>query len=344
MAEAARFAALESEAGPLPSAIVARAADWMALLQSGAASPSQQQACSDWRAADARHELAWRRLAALDDELLAGTRVAGLEGRAHAAAARQALQAVARQQARRRLGRWVLGLAGSGVVAWNAREHTPWPVLAASQRTATGERRALVLDDGTRLQLASASAVDLRYTATERRIVLQAGEILVESGHGDARPLRIATQEGMATPVGTRFTVRRLGGGWAQRGETAVAVIEGAVDLQPRQPGSASLRLAAGQQARFGAEAVGRPEAAPAGTAAWSDGMLVAERMRLDDFLAELSRWRPGMLDCAPDAAALRITGAFPLDDSDRALALLARILPVQIAYRTRWWVTVRAA
>ena len=344
MAEAARFAALQPEAAPLPAAIVAQAADWMALLQSGSASAAQQARCAAWRAADGRHELAWQRLVALDEQVQAGARPAQGAGTAHAAAARQALHAVARQQSRRRMGRWLLGLAGTGVVAWNVREHTPWPVLAAQHRTATGERLDLVLDDGTRLQIASASAVDLRYTATERRIVLHAGEILVASGHGDPRPLSVATQEGRATPVGTRFTVRRTGGGWTAPGETAVAVLEGAVDLMAHRSASVPLRLAAGEQARFSAEAMGMPAAAPAGTGAWSDGMLVAERMRLDDFVAELSRWRPGLLRCAPDAAALRITGAFPLDDSDRALALLASILPVRVEYRTRWWVMVRAA
>ncbi|CAN7373045.1 FecR domain-containing protein [Pseudorhodoferax sp. LjRoot39] len=341
MADAAGpFAPLRPEAGALPAAVVAQAADWRALLQSGSASAAQEEACAVWRAADARHELAWQRLAAFDDELQAGTRGAHAAG---APAAREALHAVAQRMARRRMGRWALGLAGTGAVAWQLREHTPWPALAAAHRTATGERRSLMLEDGTQLQIASASAVDVHFTGAERRILLHAGEVLVQSGHGDARPLRVQTREGSVAPVGTRFTVRHDdAGGWGTRGCCTVAVLQGAVDVQAGQ--GDAVRVVAGRQARFGADGVTPPTQAPADVDAWVDDMLVADRMPLADFVAALARWRPGVLRCAPEAAALRITGAFPLDDTDRALAMLVRILPVRVAYRTRWWVTVQAS
>ena len=74
------------------------------------------------------------------------------------------------------------------------------------------------------------------------------------------------------------------------------------------------------------------------------DGVLVARDMRLDEFVAEFDRQRHGVLRCDPAVAALRISGVFPLDDSERALAALARTLPVQVIYRTRWWVTLAPA
>lgn len=70
-------------------------------------------------------------------------------------------------------------------------------------------------------------------------------------------------------------------------------------------------------------------------------GILPAERMRLDHLLAELSRYRPGLLRCSEAVASLRITGSFQLDDTDAALALVANTLPVRIERRTRYWVTV---
>ena len=74
---------------------------------------------------------------------------------------------------------------------------------------------------------------------------------------------------------------------------------------------------------------------------AWLRGILPAERMRLDALLAELSRYRPGVLRCSQQVAALRVTGSFELDDTDAALALVAHALPVRIERRTRFWVTV---
>lgn len=343
MTEPGPFAPLRPEAGPVPPHIVAQAADWLALLQSGGADEAQQRACAAWRSADARHELAWQRLAAIDGDLRAGTGEARAAG---APAAREALQGVARRRSRRWMGRWLLGLAGTGAVAWSLREGTPWPALAAEHRTATGERRRLVLEDGTRLHIASASAVDVRFDAAQRRIVLHAGEVLVESGHGDGRPLHVATREGVVTPVGTRFVVRRGSaqggdGPWAAHRST-VAVLEGAVELRPGA--AAAVRVASGRQADFTARGAGPVQPVPPHRDAWAEGMLIAERMPLADFVGALAQWRPGLLRCAPEVAALRITGSFPLDDTDRALALLARTLPVQVEFRTRWWAVVRAA
>jgi transmembrane sensor len=63
--------------------------------------------------------------------------------------------------------------------------------------------------------------------------------------------------------------------------------------------------------------------------------------MPLPDFLAELGRHRPGVLRCAPDAADLRVSGTYPLANTDRVLAALTLSLPVQVRSRTRWWVVM---
>ncbi|MCY1289431.1 Protein FecR [compost metagenome] len=76
---------------------------------------------------------------------------------------------------------------------------------------------------------------------------------------------------------------------------------------------------------------------------AWTDGLIVTRDMRLADFLAEVSRYRNGRLACAESIRDLRLSGVFRLDDTDKLLALLPRTLPVQLHYRTRWWVTVDA-
>ncbi|WP_310384959.1 hypothetical protein [Roseateles sp.] len=52
---------------------------------------------------------------------------------------------------------------------------------------------------------------------------------------------------------------------------------------------------------------------------AWRRGWLVAEDLRLDEFLDEFSPYYPGRLDCAPEPATLRLAGSFPLADSAAA-------------------------
>jgi len=80
---------------------------------------------------------------------------------------------------------------------------------------------------------------------------------------------------------------------------------------------------------------------ADANATAWTRGQLVAERMRLADFIDQLARHRPGVLRCDPAVAELPISGVFPLADTDRVLAALSEALPVQVRTVTPYWITV---
>jgi len=77
--------------------------------------------------------------------------------------------------------------------------------------------------------------------------------------------------------------------------------------------------------------------------AAWTRGLLIVERLRLEDFLVELGRHRAGALRCDPAVRDLIVSGVYPLDDTELALATLAQALPVRVDRVTRYWVTVRA-
>ncbi|WP_034386595.1 FecR domain-containing protein [Comamonas composti] len=325
---------------PIPPTVAREAVHWLLELgEASSASETQtqhtQQQWQAWLAADPQHARAWQRIAEVDAQLRGLPTPVALQtltapgmGRRHAV----------------RLA--VLLSAGTGGLL--AAQHSDlgsyaWQQLAADWSTTTGQRREAVLADGTRVLLNTATAVDVRYTATERLIVLRAGEILVQSAPdhqpdaatGAPRPLRVRTAEGLVRALGTRFSVHQ------QDGRTAVAVLQGAVELLPAQYPQRSLRLDAGEQSHFTAQEVGTTQELQQASAAWSEGMLVADDMPLAEFLAELSRYRSGVLRCAPDAAQLRVSGSYPLADTDRVLAALTRSLPVDIHTRTRWWVTV---
>src|SRR5690606_5155155 len=118
-----------------------------------------------------------------------------------------------------------------------------------------------------------------------------------------------------------------------------VELFEGELELRPRQ--AAATRLQAGQSRWFSATSLGEIAPANANAIAWNGGRLVAERMPLGQFLAELSRHRPGVLRCEPAVASLPLTGVFPLTDTDRVLTALQQSLPVKVHSLTRYWVTV---
>jgi transmembrane sensor len=140
--------------------------------------------------------------------------------------------------------------------------------------------------------------------------------------------------------LGTRFLVRSDPAG------ARVAVFEGAVELRPAGSGASALRLQAGEAVDFTRTGWGSTQPAGPGDDAWSRGQLWVDNQRLDDFLAELNRYRPGWLRADPAVAGLRFSGVFPLEDggiegTDAVLAMLPGALPVQLRWRTRWWVVV---
>ncbi|MDF2796581.1 MAG: iron dicitrate transporter FecR, partial [Pseudomonas orientalis] len=77
---------------------------------------------------------------------------------------------------------------------------------------------------------------------------------------------------------------------------------------------------------------------------AWNDGVLSVQKMPLGEFIAEVSRYRPGVVRCSDTVAGLYVFGTYQLADTDQILALIARTLPIRINYRTRYWVNVSAA
>ncbi|KJK24185.1 iron dicitrate transport regulator FecR [Burkholderiaceae bacterium 16] len=315
--------------------VVQRAAQWLARLWSEQASSADAAACAAWRAADPAHERAWLRLQAVGDELHSVPRDVA-RGTLLAPPGAASAKPATRRRALSLLGLLTLVGGTAGLV----RQTETWQLALADHRTAVGEQREVNLPDGTRILLNTASAIDVRYDDGERRVVLRAGEILVSTAADPAlvyRPFLVQTREGTARALGTRFTVRQ------QDGVSSIAVLEGAVIVRPQRPGARGLRIDAGRQTELRTDAASPPQPTDDGTAAWSRRMLVAERMRVDDLLAELARYRPGVLRCDAEVAELRVGGVFPLSDTDRALANLTLALPVELVYRTRYWVTVQA-
>ena len=319
--------------GAIAEEVQQQAAEWLTVLMSDEASEAEHAAWQRWRGADPEHERAWQHIDAVS------RRFNGL----HRSAAAQALAGTQQQAVngkRRQLLAWLGVAAGGGMLAAQTGTWDGVRALRADYRTATGERREVVLDDGSVLSLNTGSAVNVRFDDKRRLIELLAGEILVSSGHGagSAAPLVVATREGLVRALGTRFVVRQ------QDGVSTVEVFESAVEIRPRDSAGAPLLLAAGRGVAFSRHAPDAPHAIDAYADAWSRGQLIVDDVTLGDFLADLARYRPGLIDCAPAVAQLRLSGVFPLADTQRILNMLPNSLPVQVRSRTRYWVTVEPA
>ncbi|MEZ1318535.1 FecR family protein [Pseudomonas fluorescens] len=314
-------------AKPVSAQVLDAAIAWQLSLDS--ANPVEHEEFAKWHAAHEEHARAWRQLGMLDQ------RFSVASGPARAAL----LQS--RASIRRRVRKLGSGLASVvaviGLALFAGERYLPVDYWLADQRTATGEQRTLRLSDGTVINLNTHSALDVRFDAKQRRVILQDGEILVETGHGDARPFIVETREGRMHALGTRFLVKREEQG------TRLSVLKSAVAARP-ESSTDEQTLQEGQQVLMRSDGLGPVVALGVGADAWTRGMLVVDNARLEDLVHELGRYRRGHLGVAPEVADLRITGSFPLNDTDLALSALLPTLPVQIEQHTAWWVTVAKA
>ena len=309
-----------------------QAAEWFAVLGDEEASQAQREDWRRWLEASPRHRRAWDYVEAV------GRRFGQLRADGDPALAGGALERLRGERlSRRQALKGLAVLATGGVLGWAGWRHSPLPEVARAWRadyhTPVGARRALVLEEGTRVWLNTNSALNVDFDRQRRRLTLVAGEVLVDTG-ADPRPLWLSTGAGELRPLGTRFQVRRDGAA------AEVAVYQGAVRVYAAGSG-AERTVPAGRRTRFDGDRIAPLTAADPAGQAWTRGLLVAEQRPLGDLVAELARYRHGHLGVDPAVADLPVMGTYPLDDTDRALAMLEAALPVRVHRRLPWWVTL---
>lgn len=329
-----RGATVYAQGQPIDLAIAMQAAEWLATLMSGATTPAEKTAWHQWRQAHPDHERAWKHI----ESASGGLRELDAQA-CRTALARRPAAPISRRNSLQLLA-WISTI---GITGWfGARSpYAPGMARAALADIATGinERRELTLPDGSRLHLNGGSAVNIRFSGTQRLLQLVRGEVFIATARDTGLPYRpfiVDTAQGQAQALGTRYSVRQADG------NTLVAVEEGAVRLTPRH-GDARLVIQAGQGGGMTAQQLLPAHAVSPDIWAWRQGLLLADAMPLRDFLNELSRYRHGLLGCDDDVAALRISGVFPLADLDAVLLSLPESLPVDVRLRTRYWVQVEA-
>lgn len=299
--------------------IAQQAVHWLIESQGDDFDQQQRQALEHWLQADSEHQRAWAHIQHVNQRL-------------HSVAApvlHAALQAPP-SPARRRALKALLLVGIASATGLGLQPHNPLPGLMADYRSPVGQRRRLSLEDGSQLYLNTRSAADVRFDASQRLVRLEEGELLLDALN-DTRPLHLRTAEGELRVGSGRVNVRQFDG------FSLVSVFSGSASV-------AGQSLLAGHQARFARGSWQAIAPLDPNRAAWVDGMLVVSQMRLGDFIAELSRYRLGQLGCSERVADLRISGSYPLDDSERILAMLEVALPVKVRRFTRYWVSVDSA
>jgi transmembrane sensor len=307
--------------------ILDEAAHWLARRHASDFSEVEQAALLRWRSKSSQHEHVWQHAQQLQSHL----------GNVPAAVGMAVLNRPRLIRSRRQLLRATALVLATPALGWLTYQHLPWRSWTADYRTATGELRTFRLADGSQVQLNTASAISVRMDHKTRRIHQHAGEILVETSQLPAfarQAFIVQTAHGQMQALGTRFIVRK------HQSSTTLSVLEGAVRVTPSHLATPVV-VNAGQGLQFDGHGTEPVAALLPQPDAWTLGVLSAQNMRLQDFLAELGRYREGMLRCDAEVAELRISGTYQLRDTDSILAFLEQTLPVRRHQRTRYWVTI---
>jgi len=299
------------------------AVDWLLRLESAPAGSAPYQAFESWLLAHPEHVDAWQRVNAVLRTPLAALHEAERRSPGQLKVASDSLRALPCPSRRSALGGGLALLLGLGT-AGIANRMMPLRELLADQRTATGERRTLILEDGSRLSLDARTAVDIQFDQHQRRVLLREGAVQVDVAHDPRRPFIVDSQDGTLRALGTRFMVRKDDAG------SLASVQQHSVLLTNRS--GRQQHIEEGQAYAFTERSIDLQTPSWRSRADWVEGRIDMRDEPLGQLIEALRPYRAGFLRISPQAARIRVYGVFPLDDSERTLRSLAETLPVEIA------------
>ncbi|WP_417460574.1 FecR family protein [Kordiimonas sp.] len=281
------------------------AAEWVARLDGGPLDAKAQAQLDAWLAADARHQGAYVRARAVWQHT---NRVAAMSQGAlrddHSAPTRLPVSAPGRMFAMAAtLLLVVLGVGYFGFEHYDGR-----------RMAEVGEVRLIAMNDGSAINLNTASVIQTRYGADERRILLREGEASFKVAHEDTRPFVVAVDGLTVKAVGTHFSVRRL------KGAVSVIVAEGIVEIENPTTGEIQRLHADEWLTAMAGQTFSTATLSAAETdrrMAWEDGRLVFDGESVREATEEVNRYASVKI-IIEDTAVLdeALVGVFRIGDS----------------------------
>ncbi|TDQ36491.1 FecR domain-containing protein [Thiopseudomonas denitrificans] len=304
----------------LTAEILEQAATWHVDLQQAAPGDPLHARHQQWLQQSPLHRQAWQRMEKLQHSF---NRLP------------DNLTSVSLQNARYSRRHMIQALAvllAVGVTGYSQRQ--PIANRFADQRTATGQRRSLTLDDGSQVEINTATALNIEYNSQQRILHLREGEVLVTTA-ADQRPFSVHTRHGIVRALGTRFQV------YSTAHNSLVQVHQHSVEIRPTRADASPVILHSGQQSRFTPQQVGPIQPLAAHADSWTQDMLIVSNWSLGEFLDQLNRYHSGQISYTPAAAALRVSGAFHLDNTRAILDSLSATLPIQTRQLAGYWTRI---
>jgi transmembrane sensor len=225
--------------------------------------------------------------------------------------------------------RWVAGLAASIIVAGGLLDWWLTPSRPEQFQTKVGEQRSIVLADGSRVTLNTASKIEVRLQADHRTVQLLQGEVLFDVAQDAERPFDVHAGQVGVRAVGTQFDIDR------RATRTAVTVVEGRVTVIVADSPTGNLPvLSAGDRVVVRGAAVGALEhdINLSEVTAWTQHQLVFRHRPLGEIADEFNRYNVGRIEIrSPSLREQELTGTFSSNDVASFVAVLAGTPGVQV-------------
>ncbi|MFT0867137.1 FecR family protein [Pseudomonas sp. CAM1A] len=199
---------------------------------------------------------------------------------------------------------------------------------AFSQRiSASQAQQVLQLPDGSQLHVNAQTRLRLDFSAEQRLIQLEHGQLYIEVAPDKERPLFVDAGSGRVRVVGTGFDVRR-----GDR-ELVVAVAHGQVAFDTPGERQPPLLLGARQGATYDLArgTLTRRELGEQQVADWREGHVSFRNRELASLIDELGLYRQQPVVLAdPTLGRYKVSGNLDVHDPDALLNALPALLPVK--------------
>ena len=213
-----------------------------------------------------------------------------------------------------------VALIGASALYVRGREN-----LFADHTTNVGERRIVLLDDGTSVELGSYSALSVDLTPVMRQVRLHRGQAFFEVGHDPSRPFTVNAAEATVQALGSRFDVKHV--------DDLVTVVVSEHAVMVRGKFFSTIKVEQGWQLSFTpTDPASLAQADLAIAEGWRRDQIIFQDVPLRRALAEIERYRRGRIVLMNGSLGdVPVTAIFSSKQLDNALQTLADTLPIRV-------------
>lgn len=163
------------------------------------------------------------------------------------------------------------------------------PIAPSIKETAPGQRKLVVLPDGSRVTLNADSRIKYGQDFSTNRVIELEGEAFFEVVKDAAHPFSVVSHDLTTTALGTSFNIKAYGA----EAPVQVTLATGKVKVEDNLPLTPAIVMDPGEGVRFDPKTseILKSKVDLKGALSWQDGILHFEKVPFNEVLTELERW-----------------------------------------------------